>query len=112
MSWNRKQKGNFTEGQLHRRKTSQKENSAMRSVESTRNQTAQMRSFGRDISNIIHQPIYRKDHIGDAYNQKRLLTKGDSSERAKRAVSVSGNQPNKQFMSIRGSNTLKTISKC
>lgn len=83
----------------------------MRSVESTRNQTTQMRSFGRDLSNIINQPVYRKENIGDAYNQKRLVSKGDSSERAKRAASVSNGQPNKQFLTKRGSNTLKTLSK-
>lgn len=50
--------------------------------------------------------------MGDAYHQKRLVTKGDSSERAKRAASVSGNQNNRQFLSKRGSNTLKTLRKC
>ena len=66
-----------------------------------------MRSFGRDIINL---PMYRKDKVGtDAYNQKRLMPKATSSERAKRAVSVSGNQVNKQFLSKRGSNTLKSF---
>lgn len=112
MSWTRKHRLFSSFNCENKRSTSQKDNSAMRSVESTRNQTSQMRSFGRDISNIIHQPIYRKDNMGESYNQKRLATKGDSSDRAKRAASVSGNVANKQFLSKRGSNTLKTLSKC
>ena len=101
----------------NKRSSSNKGPSALKSIESTRNQTSQMRSFGRDISNIIHQPIYRKDRMGDAYHQQKepLIPSVDScerAERAKRAASVSGNQINKQFLSKRGSNTLKTLSKC
>jgi hypothetical protein len=106
----------------------------MRSVESTRNQASQLRSFGRDISNIpnsknnlpdpipshskfltkpalVHQVIYGKENTNESYHQKRLISKGDSSERVKRATSVSNGQPSKQFLSKRGSNTLKTLSK-
>lgn len=112
MSWTRKHRLFSSFNCENKRSTSQKDTTAIRSVESTRNQTTQMRSFGRDISNIIHQPIYRKENMGDAYNQKRIPSGGDSSERAKRAASVSGNMTNKQFLSKRGSNTLKTLSKC
>lgn len=94
----------------NKRLSSNKDASALRSVESTRNQASQMRSFGRDITNIIHQPIYRKDQMGDAYQQQKepLIPRSGSLERAKRAASVSGNQLNKQFFSKRGSNTFKT----
>lgn len=94
----------------------------MRSVDSTRNQTSQMRSFGRDISNIpdsknnlpepipsnskflikpalMHQVVYGKENSNESYHQKRLVLKGDSSERAKRAASVSNGQTSKQFLS-------------
>jgi len=60
---------------------------------------------------IIHQVIYGKENTNESYHHKRLLTQGDSSERAKRAASVSNSQTNKQFLSKRGSNTLKTLSK-
>lgn len=112
MSWTRKHRLFSSFNCENKRSTSQKDNSTLKSVESTRNQTSQMRSFGRDLSNIIQQPVYIKENLNDAYNQKSLLSKGDSSERAKRAASVSTNQPNKQFLSKRGSNTLKTLSKC
>lgn len=117
MSWTRKHRLFSSFNCENKRSSSNKDPSGLRSVESTRNQTSQMRSFGRDISNIIHQPIYRKDHMGDAYQQQKepLVPSGESverAERAKRAASVSGNQVNKQFLSKRGSNTLKTLSKC
>ena len=112
MSWTRKHRIFSSFNVENKRSDPNKENPNLRSVESTRNQASQMRSFGRDLSNIMHQPIYRKDNMGDAYNHKRLVIKGDSSERAKRAASVSNGQPNKQFLSKRGSNTLKTLSKC
>lgn len=102
MSWNRKHRLFSSFNCENKRSSSQKENTALRSVESTRNQTSQMRSFGRDIVNL---PMRRKDNIrGDAYYQKRLILKAESCERAKRAASVSGNVTNKQFLSKRGSN--------
>jgi hypothetical protein len=116
MSWTRKHRLFSSFNCENKKSSSNKETSTLRSVESTRNKNSQMRSFGRDIANIIHQPVYRKDHMGDAYQQKDILiNKGESierGERAKRAASVSGNQANKQFLSKRGSNTLKTLSKC
>lgn len=108
MSWTRKHRLFSSFNCENKRSNSQKDANALRSVESTRNQTSQMRSFGRDISNIMHQPIYRKDKNGDAYLQKRLVKHRVSCERverAKRAASVSGTQPNKQYMVKRGSNT-------
>lgn len=77
MSWNRKHRLFSSFNCENKRKSTQKENSALRSVESTRNQTTQMRSFGRDMGNI---PMYRKDNKipADGYNQKRLAPKAES----------------------------------
>jgi hypothetical protein len=134
MSWNRKHRLFSSFNCDSKRSTSQKDSSGMRSVESTRNQTAPLRSFGRDISNIpdsknnlpdalpshskflakpalMHQVIYGKENTNESYHQKRLIGKEDSSERAKRAASVSNGQSSKQFLSKRGSNTLKSLSK-
>ncbi len=111
MSWNRKHRLFSSFNCENKRKSTQKDNSALRSVESTRNQTTQMRSFGRDIVNM---PMYRKDKnkiASDGYTQKRLVPKAESCDRSKRAASVSGNQQSKQFLSKRGSNTLKTLSR-